>query len=128
MRAVSQSETHFAICFSDLNVLRFFKNILAAGGVTSFAWNCDCSMLVMIREEELCVVPYPPAVPNDPALLDKFTIRQNIRYLSFIFPIHLTICGKTILRLKILKSESTASTLASKASSATKLRYNAETG
>ena len=52
----------------------------AAGGVTSFAWNCDCSMLVMVREEELCVVPYPPAVPNDPALLEKFTIRHNIRY------------------------------------------------
>jgi hypothetical protein len=39
-------------------------------------------MLVMVREEELCVVPYPPAVPNDPALLEKFTIRQNIRYVS----------------------------------------------
>jgi hypothetical protein len=60
----------------------FFCGFLwgAAGGVTSFAWNCECSMLVMVREEELCVVPYPPAVPNDPALLEKFTIRQNIRY------------------------------------------------
>lgn len=37
-------------------------------------------MLAMIREEELCVLPYPPAVPNDPSLLDKFTIRQNIRF------------------------------------------------
>ncbi|KAI9560861.1 hypothetical protein GHT06_011815 [Daphnia sinensis] len=62
---------------SGLNRVR--SSLKIAGGVTSFAWNCDCSMLVMIREEELCVVPYPPAVPNDPALLDKFTIRQNIR-------------------------------------------------
>lgn len=52
-----------------------------AGGVTSFGWNSDCSMLAFIKEEgELCVIPYPPAVPSDPSLLDRFTIRQNIRY------------------------------------------------
>lgn len=34
MRAVSQSETHFAIYFSDLNVLRFFFFYFGS-------WRCD---------------------------------------------------------------------------------------
>ncbi|XP_046461872.1 intraflagellar transport protein 80 homolog [Daphnia pulex] len=70
-------DLHLLSLSSGLNRVR--SSLKIAGGVTSFAWNCDCSMLVMVREEELCVVPYPPAVPNDPALLEKFTIRQNIR-------------------------------------------------
>lgn len=69
-------DTYFWLQF----VLTWQTNVDSAGGVTSFAWNSECSMLAMIREEELCVVPYPPAVPNDPSLLDKFTIRQNVRY------------------------------------------------
>ena len=51
----------------------------AASSVGSFEWSSDCSMLAYVRDEELCVLPYPPAVPNDPSLLDKFVMRRNIR-------------------------------------------------
>lgn len=37
-------------------------------------------MLSFVRDEELCILPYPPAVPSDVTLLDKFVIRQNVRY------------------------------------------------
>lgn len=50
-----------------------------ASNVTSFEWSSDCSMLAFTRDDELCVVPYPPAVPDDLTLLDRFVIRQNIR-------------------------------------------------
>lgn len=53
---------------------------ITGSGVTSSAWNTKSSMLAMIKEDELCVVPYPPAILADPAILDQLIIRQSVRY------------------------------------------------
>jgi len=37
-------------------------------------------MLALIREQELCIVPYPPALFYDTAVMEKFAIRKSIRY------------------------------------------------
>ena len=50
-----------------------------ASGISCLSWNWNCCMLALIKEDELVVVSYPPALFTDPSLMERFCIRQSLR-------------------------------------------------